>query len=91
MFKPEIEYIKQISGFVSELQVSTGRGAEKRDLTTITIIASLCIHTNLKSHGPLGEEKGTPFSSDEGSRIIGFYGKAGSCLDSLGVVTIPDI
>ncbi|XP_024362153.1 uncharacterized protein [Physcomitrium patens] len=86
-FKPEIEYIKQISGFVSELDVKTQNSTR----ITIKIVSSLTIHTNLQTYGPFGEERGMKFTSDEGSRVIGFYGRAGNMLDSLGVVTIPDV
>jgi len=50
-------------------------------------VNSLTIHTNMKSYGPFGDEEGKPFASDIG-RVIGFHGKCGALLDSLGVVVI---
>lgn len=85
-FQPEIEYIKQITGFVSRAEVKT---ETKR--TTIEIVSSLTFYTNLKKYGPFGVETGTKFASDIGSRVIGFYGRAGNMLDSLGIITVPDV
>lgn len=72
---------------MNEIDVKTKSGTTIK----VTIVASLTIQTNLKRYGPFGEEEGTPFTSDEGSRVIGFHGKAGYILGCLGVVTIPDI
>lgn len=72
---------------MSELDVKTQNSTR----ITIKIVSSLTIHTNLQTYGPFGEERGMKFTSDEGSRVIGFYGRAGNMLDSLGVVTIPDV
>jgi hypothetical protein len=51
-----------------------------------TIIRSLTIETNLRKFGPYGVEKGTYFSfPTNGGKIIGFHGKSGWYLDSIGV------
>jgi hypothetical protein len=60
--------------------------------STITCVKSLTIHTNITSYGPFGEkneEKDEEHTTVKGN-IIGFHGAAGSCLDSLGVVVIPE-
>ncbi|XP_024992578.1 receptor-like protein kinase ANXUR2 [Cynara cardunculus var. scolymus] len=51
----------------------------------IPLISSLCFLTNKKTHGPFGMEEGTRFSEswNVGS-LRGFYGRAGSYLDSFG-------
>jgi serine/threonine protein kinase len=54
-------------------------------------VSSLTIYTNLEIHGPFGEERGTKYTSDTGSRVIGFHGKGGRYLYCLGVVTVPDV
>ncbi|KAJ9556690.1 hypothetical protein OSB04_011304 [Centaurea solstitialis] len=51
----------------------------------IPLISSLSLLTNKKTHGPFGMKEGTHFSQswDAGS-LVGFYGRAGSYMDSLG-------
>ncbi|GAV83453.1 Jacalin domain-containing protein, partial [Cephalotus follicularis] len=52
----------------------------------LLVIRSLLFTTNQASYGPFGVNTGTPFSIPmEGSHIVGFYGKAGWYLDSIGV------
>ncbi|KAK1434181.1 hypothetical protein QVD17_11100 [Tagetes erecta] len=49
------------------------------------VIRSLTFKTNKRTFGPFGVEEGTPFSFfANGDRIVGFYGKGGWFLDSLG-------
>lgn len=51
-----------------------------------TVIKSLTFHTTKKSHGPFGAEHGTFFSSClTDGRIVGFHGRAGWYIDSIGV------
>ncbi|CAO2166590.1 unnamed protein product [Urochloa humidicola] len=51
-----------------------------------TVIKSLTFHTTKKSHGPFGDEHGTFFSSClTDGRIVGFHGRAGWYVDSIGV------
>lgn len=53
-----------------------------------TVIRSLTFHTTRKSHGPFGgdEQHGTFFSSClADGRIVGFHGRAGWYVDSVGV------
>jgi len=77
------EYITHISGYVSKTHIDVlGPG-----IAPIVVVASLTIHTNIKSYGPFGDERGEPFASEKG-RVIGFHGGSGYVLDSLGVVVI---
>jgi len=56
-------------------------------------VVSLTIHTNLKNHGPFGDETkavlGHRFKSGTGE-VVGFFGAGGALLDKLGVWIIPD-
>lgn len=47
---------------------------------------SLTLHTNKRKYGPFGEEQGTSFSSASNNGIIvGFHGRKGWFVDSIGV------
>ncbi|KAG0568773.1 hypothetical protein KC19_6G044500 [Ceratodon purpureus] len=81
--QPDIEYIKQISGSLFEGGILDG--------PRFMNVSSLTIHTNLGTYGPFGGESSTKFSSDTGSRVIGFHGEGETFLHRLGVVTIPDL
>ncbi|KAF8410537.1 hypothetical protein HHK36_003068 [Tetracentron sinense] len=51
-----------------------------------TIVKSLTFHTNKRKYGPFGKEQGISFSSDsKEGRIVGFHGRKGWFLDSIGV------
>ncbi|KAG0561319.1 hypothetical protein KC19_9G055000 [Ceratodon purpureus] len=55
---------------------------------TLCHVTSLTIHTNVKAYGPFGARgTGTPFKSDRG-RIVGFHGREGNLLDSIGVFVV---
>ncbi|XP_051150763.1 jacalin-related lectin 3 isoform X2 [Andrographis paniculata] len=51
------------------------------------VIKSLCFHTTKGYYGPYGEEEGEFFSTKlkEGSMVVGFHGRTGLFLDSIGV------
>ncbi|KAF5731592.1 mannose/glucose-specific lectin-like isoform X3 [Tripterygium wilfordii] len=56
----------------------------------LLVITSLSFITNLTTHGPIGTASGTSFSIPiESSYIIGFHGKAGYYLDSIGIHVKP--
>ncbi|KAL5203031.1 hypothetical protein ABZP36_013983 [Zizania latifolia] len=62
---------------------------------TPVIIRSLTFQSNLSKYGPFGTEDGTPFSFPVSSgKIIGFHGRSGSYLHSIGFylkqVHVPD-
>lgn len=50
------------------------------------VVKSLTLHTNKRKYGPFGEEQGTSFSSASNNGIIvGFHGRRGWFVDSIGV------
>jgi hypothetical protein len=50
------------------------------------VVKSLTFHTNKRKYGPFGEEQGTSFSSASNNGIIvGFHGRKGWFVDSIGV------
>ncbi|KAJ6998693.1 hypothetical protein NC653_014763 [Populus alba x Populus x berolinensis] len=50
------------------------------------VVKSLTLHTNKRKYGPFGEEQGTSFSSASNNGIIvGFHGRKGWFVDSIGV------
>ncbi|XP_062097348.1 jacalin-related lectin 3-like [Humulus lupulus] len=69
------EYLTHISGYYGSLIL---RGP--------TVIKSLTFFTNKKKYGPFGDEQGLPFSSGQKDGIVvGFHGKQGWFVDSIGV------
>ncbi|PIA55913.1 hypothetical protein AQUCO_00700319v1 [Aquilegia coerulea] len=53
------------------------------------VIKSLTFHTTKKNYGPFGDAQGTPFSSNlKEGKIVGFFGKRGWYIDSIGVHVI---
>ncbi|CAH1448758.1 unnamed protein product [Lactuca virosa] len=67
----------------------SGRVGSLNDLTVIT---SLSIQTNVITYGPYGTNPGVDFSIgvNEG-KFLGFYGRCGAYIDSLGVILQPKI
>ncbi|XP_018732322.1 jacalin-related lectin 4 isoform X2 [Eucalyptus grandis] len=67
------EYLTSISGHI-------------RDDQTPIVIQSLKFHTNRKTYGPFGSEQGESFHFPQvdGAKIVGFHGKCGKHLDSIG-------
>ncbi|KAL5557963.1 hypothetical protein UlMin_034174 [Ulmus minor] len=54
------------------------------------LVRSLTFKSNRKTYGPFGVEQGTCFSFPmSGGKIVGFHGKAGWYLDSIGVHLKP--
>ncbi|XP_059650706.1 jacalin-related lectin 3-like [Cornus florida] len=54
------------------------------------VVKSLRIQSNMKQYGPYGEEKGTYFITPVTTgKIVGFFGRNGSLLDSIGVYIKP--
>ncbi|XP_056160717.1 jacalin-related lectin 4-like [Syzygium oleosum] len=74
------EYLTSISGY----------NQEDGDDNNNAIVRSLTFHSNRGRHGPFGEEKGKYFwYPSTGSKIIGFYGRCGETLNSIGVYAEP--
>ncbi|GJY00461.1 F-box/FBD/LRR-repeat protein isoform X1 [Tanacetum coccineum] len=56
------------------------------------VIRSLTFKSNRRTYGPFGVEEGTPFNfMTNGGHIVGFYGRGGWFIDSLGFVLAPKI
>ena len=71
------EYLTMVSGYI------------RHDFGSV-VIRSLTFQTNIRMHGPFGEEKGGFFCCTLiCSKIIGFYGRSGAHLDSIGVNSEP--
>ena len=67
------EYLTSIKGTITEFQ-------------GYTVIQSLTFQTNQKTQGPFGPTDGTPFEIPiEKGEIVGFFGRAGSYLDAIGI------
>ncbi|XP_056693681.1 jacalin-related lectin 3 [Spinacia oleracea] len=50
-----------------------------------TIIKSITFHTNKRSYGPFGNPQGFSFSTGSSGAIVGFHGRNGYFMDSIGV------
>jgi len=50
------------------------------------VITSLMFISNKKEYGPFGQEIGKSFESPHGKKIVGFFGRAATYLDQIGVV-----
>ncbi|XP_031401926.1 jacalin-related lectin 4-like [Punica granatum] len=61
--------------------------------TNLCIIQSLSIHSNRRKYGPFGDENGNPFSFHDkqikDGKILGFFGKCGSYVNSIGAYIGP--
>nr|XP_043614492.1 jacalin-related lectin 19-like [Erigeron canadensis] len=69
------EFLISVSGHCSPVVYGCG-----------PVVRALTFKSNKRTFGPFGVEEGTPFSflTNE-SHIVGFYGKSGWFLDSLGL------
>lgn len=72
------EFVKEVSGTFA---VYAG----------VNVIHSIKLVTNVKTYGPIGREKGTPFSVPvQGNNgVAGFFGRSGKFLDAIGVYVHP--
>ncbi|KAK6115796.1 hypothetical protein DH2020_008065 [Rehmannia glutinosa] len=55
----------------------------------LSIIRSLTFETNKRTYGPFGVQQGTYFAPKMHGKIVGFVGKSGWYLDSIGVYVEP--
>ncbi|KAM6595439.1 hypothetical protein CsatA_005963 [Cannabis sativa] len=77
-FERGAEYLTSISGTYGEYR-------------NMTVITSISFITNLKTYGPFGGETGTAFSLPiQGGVIVGFHGKSGDFIDSIGIFVKPE-
>ncbi|KAF8013789.1 hypothetical protein BT93_I1594 [Corymbia citriodora subsp. variegata] len=75
------EYLTSISGYKQE---------DGHNNIENAIVQSLTFYSNTRTHGPFGEETGRHFwYPSTRSKIIGFYGRCGETLNSIGVYTEP--
>ncbi|XP_059638038.1 jacalin-related lectin 3-like [Cornus florida] len=78
------EYLVSISGYLGGYYNNN-----------FLVVRSLTLHTNTRQHGPYGREEGTRFITPLiggkifGGKIVGFFGRAGVRLDSIGVYIKP--
>lgn len=67
------EYLTNISGTIRK-----HKGVE--------VVGSLQFHTNLTTYGAFGKPEGTSFGiAMRGAEIVGFNGRSGNYLDSIGI------
>jgi hypothetical protein len=76
--------IDEPSEYVTQIEGSFGTSL---NLPDDILVSTLTIHTNKKTHGPIGRSSmtgtETKFKSSFG-RIVGFYGRCGHGLDQIG-------
>ncbi|XP_059650298.1 jacalin-related lectin 3-like [Cornus florida] len=59
-------------------------------LNTYVVVKSLTLHNNIKQYGPYGKEEGCCFMTPlTAGKIVGFFGRVGERLDSIGVYIKP--
>ncbi|KAH8963281.1 hypothetical protein BDL97_05G145800, partial [Sphagnum fallax] len=85
-FDHPLEYLQQVEGFYGPkpfYEPVDSNGHPGRQLIPISCIT---FQSNIRTYGPYGRnhEGDTPFKSDFG-KILGFWGRAGMCIDQLGV------
>lgn len=74
-----MEYLISVSGYISPVVLGGS-----------PVIRSLVFKSNRRTFGPYGVEEGTPFSLPiEGGQIVGFKGRSGWYLDSIGCYLSP--
>ncbi|KAJ1256764.1 hypothetical protein BS78_K312900 [Paspalum vaginatum] len=76
------EYVREVSGTIGPF-----------DRAPAGVITSLSLMTNVRTYGPFGNVKGTPFQipvQSNGS-IVGFFVRTGWYLDSVGVYVNPKL
>jgi hypothetical protein len=93
-FRHPDEYLQQIEGsYGTTPAVNKGRDdwlVNGLADTTVgpdnyyIVISSLTFKTNKETYGPYGVTGDTPFKTDVG-KIVGIFGRAGTCLDRIGV------
>ncbi|KAJ0638563.1 putative jacalin-like lectin domain-containing protein [Helianthus annuus] len=73
------EYLIGISGFYGPVKGSDGLEA----------IASIRFHTNKKTHGPFGDERGVGYTCYSSTacpgKVVGFHGRSNGFLSAIGV------
>ncbi|XP_056163274.1 mannose/glucose-specific lectin-like [Syzygium oleosum] len=71
------EFLTSVSGYI-------------KDECGYAVIQSLTFHSNRRTYGPFGNESGKFFSFPPvAGKIIGFFGRCGCSLDSIGAYLLP--
>ncbi|CAK9235837.1 unnamed protein product [Sphagnum troendelagicum] len=94
-FRHPYEYLEQIEGSYGVTPALSWNGkfhdvVNGTAATTVgrnnpfTVISSLTFKSNKETYGPYGVTGDTPFKTDVG-KIVGIFGRAGTCLDRIGV------
>jgi hypothetical protein len=94
-FRHPYEYLEQIEGSYGVTPALSWNGkfhdvVNGTAATTVgrnnpfTVISSLTFKSNKETYGPYGVTGDTPFKSDVG-KIVGIFGREGTCLDRIGV------
>ena len=62
-----------------------------RNIRKTQSVFALTVHTNLASYGPYGKptRNSVLFAAPQGEEVIGFFGRSGRELDSIGIITAP--
>jgi hypothetical protein len=55
--------------------------------TSERYVNSICFVTNKNTYGPFGGSGGEAFESPADGVVVGFFGRSGSIIDQLGVIT----
>ncbi|XP_059630134.1 jacalin-related lectin 3-like [Cornus florida] len=72
------EYLVSISGYIGSY------------LNTHRVVTSITLQSNIRKYGPYGKEEGTRFTNPStSSKIVGFFGRQGDVVDSIGVYIMP--
>ncbi|TXG56070.1 hypothetical protein EZV62_017383 [Acer yangbiense] len=71
-------------------EILTSISGTTTEYFTNVIVESLTFHTTERVYGPYGLTNGSPFNIPmENGEIVGFYGKAGDFVDSIGIYVKP--
>ena len=79
MFDYPFELLTHISGYYGSTIL---RGP--------TIVKSITFHTTKRSYGPFGDQQGFSFSSGANGIVVGFHGRKGYFVNSIGVHVLED-
>uniref|UniRef100_A0A7C9DXH2 Jacalin-type lectin domain-containing protein n=1 Tax=Opuntia streptacantha TaxID=393608 RepID=A0A7C9DXH2_OPUST len=79
VFDYPFEFLTHISGYYGSTIL---RGP--------TIVKSITFHTTKRSYGPFGDQQGFSFSSGANGIVVGFHGRKGHFVNSIGVHVLED-
>ena len=88
-----VSFVEQINLGPSEVITEVCGTIGPADFAPGGVMKSLTIRTTAGWYGPFGEVEGTPFRipvRDNGN-IVGFFARAGWCIDALGIYVKPSL